>query len=360
MISTNAKRIIFIGDWDMWTDRWVDLEDKSRWNLPWGEFSGWSKDKQQEIKIGEDKFSRVIDSSEYVVRCSWLRTHCSGKFSNKNMYGKKVDAIQLNGKNLLGKGLESDKFKGFVKGFLNPTDLTRTENNYTSDENFSNPILSRPDNIRYRHEATRIYSEMFYREIWVSLGYLYRKLNVLFLKKDYKKIEYIMSNVSLVMDKYSELYKKNISMLNPELFLSLKNEINNYYLTYDEMKDLYNGAKWWAHVTRKESDPDKKHFFEDIISGQQNSMMINRGLQSIYIGLNDKRFEDYEKYIIGYWGIDQTFSHGPVHYNQIAEYRLLTSWIDSGILKYLPEHIDTMNQDYLNSCKNSFKPLYQY
>tara|TARA_Y100000034_G_C6903635_1_gene418699 strand:- start:3345 stop:4427 length:1083 start_codon:yes stop_codon:yes gene_type:complete len=359
MISTNAKRIIFIGDWDQWTNKWINLDDDSLWDLRWDAFSGWGKKRRDEHREGVDKFSRVIDTSDYVVRCSWLRTQFPGTFTNKHMYGKKVNAIQVNGKNLEARVTNSiRKIKRELKSdYLNAVDLTRTENNYTLQEQFSKPVMSKEESKRYKHESTRLYSQMYCDEIWVSLGYLYRRLDKAISLDNNVLIDNIIGDINLVMSKYSELYTQNISMLSSELFLSLRDEIQKYHLTYDELQGMYGGSLWWSHVARDRGDGYIP--FSEIIDGQGESMMINRGLQSIYIGLNDKRFESYDKYIIGHWGIDQAFSHGPTHYNQIAEYRLLTDWVESSVLKYLPEHIDELNQYYVESSDNCFRPLYE-
>ena len=75
-------------------------------------------------------------------------------------------------------------------------------------------------------------------------------------------------------------------------------------------------------------------------------MYINRCLQAMYIMLKDKRFNGHKKFFIGHLGISETFSHGKNHYNQFAEYLLLTEWINKGFINYFPEHIPRCKVHY--------------
>ena len=92
-------------------------------------------------------------------------------------------------------------------------------------------------------------------------------------------------------------------------------------------------------------------------STQKNTFKITRGTQAIYMMINDKRFKDYDKYIIGHYMIINTFSHGNNDVNLLAEYLTVTNWIKEGKVKYLPEYIEKLNanleKSHLLSCGNS-------
>ena len=84
-------------------------------------------------------------------------------------------------------------------------------------------------------------------------------------------------------------------------------------------------------------------------------MWFNRGFEAIMLALNDSRFKKYDKYFIGFNGIG-VMKHNPGDW--FTEYNALTDLIEKGEIKYLPEHIDSLRDTYVNQFKKSLWNLF--
>ena len=96
MISTTSPRIVFVGEHTNWTSKWMYFNDDSNSSYSRNEFSDYKSESHKDSKDSE-RFARFIDTSDFVVRFSKLRT-LSGSSKQRFTYGKKTDAIVVEGK----------------------------------------------------------------------------------------------------------------------------------------------------------------------------------------------------------------------------------------------------------------------
>ena len=96
MISTNSNSVVLVGDYGNWSEEWVDLDAFSNSKLTLKEISGYIEKKDSKFS-NVDIFSRFIDSSDFVVRCSKFRTQVGSPFRLYN-FGRKTDAIVVEGR----------------------------------------------------------------------------------------------------------------------------------------------------------------------------------------------------------------------------------------------------------------------
>ena len=112
MLSTLKKRIIFIGNFRWWYPNWRYLDDASNDNWESRVFLGESYMERNifdnkissrnsaKIATNRMKLNRVIDSSEYVVRCEFGKTaNPTSGFEYKQhpapSYGTKTDILSF-------------------------------------------------------------------------------------------------------------------------------------------------------------------------------------------------------------------------------------------------------------------------
>ena len=111
MISSFKKRIVFIGNFRWWYPEWRFLDEEND-DLEFRDFlgesymeeevfdCGVSRKKGSKIATNRMKLNRVIDSSEYVVRCEFGKTaNPTSGFEYKShpapSYGTKTDIISF-------------------------------------------------------------------------------------------------------------------------------------------------------------------------------------------------------------------------------------------------------------------------
>jgi len=138
-------------------------------------------------------------------------------------------------------------------------------------------------------------------------------------------------------------------------------------LSYMEMKERWQGIPWWERISNP-NKPEKilwgaaiRHGIEydrhkeqvppigwkEFVDIGLAPTTVSRGIEAMYLAMNDSRFNDYDFYFIGYFGLDQAFKGNPYEQKlQLNEYLLLTDWIKKGLIKYLPEYINSENGNY--------------
>lgn len=362
MISTLEKRIISIGDWPNWTEKWIDIHSSLYDSYSLMELTNKKKCKEIKNRI----FDRIIDTSEFVIRCSWMRTR-----SPIGLYGVKTDAVQTTQRVTIPNPSEIEKlisnfsienyepsfrldyYASTLHPFFFPGPSYIDINKFNSKHDYENkydPV------IRGESERQCIINNAFrpsWNETWFSIDHLFRKLN----RVSKLKLEIISERVEKVKDVYESFNGHRVRSLSTDKYLELVEIRRKFHLTFQEMLDAFKGKNWWNDLlaTNRYSQKD----FEEIIESQHEDFMITRGLQSIYSMINDNRFLGYDKYIIGNFGLDQLFKHGKYHYDKIAEYRLLTNWIKTGKVKYLPESLDHLNQELKNNVRFNRMPIFQ-
>ena len=83
----------------------------------------------------------------------------------------------------------------------------------------------------------------------------------------------------------------------------------------------------------------------------KSNLHVNRGLELIWMMMVDPRFNEYDKYIIGVMGINECHKiHNRCLINQWGEYLWMSKYIKEGKLKYLPEHVDVLYEEYEESA----------
>ena len=121
------------------------------------------------------------------------------------------------------------------------------------------------------------------------------------------------------------------------------------------------GNKEWAKPIFKFNDGDDNWMKSESershwMGWVKSNFHVNRGLEIIWMILNDKRFSDYDKYVIGVMGINECFNIGSdCRVNQWGEYLWMSKYIKEGKLKFLPEYVDFLYEDsLLESVDDSF------
>ena len=91
-----------------------------------------------------------------------------------------------------------------------------------------------------------------------------------------------------------------------------------------------------------------------------NNGYISLGTEMIGFMLKDKRFEDYDKYIIGVGGLNEMFNVTETfNWGAWDEQLIISKYIKSGKLKWLPEHVDALYDEYQNKITNTGMNLYE-
>ena len=107
----------------------------------------------------------------------------------------------------------------------------------------------------------------------------------------------------------------------------------------------------WAK-TIKEQRVNKlvtKEFLEHLSSGfigVKESFKVSRGIQAIFMAMNDSRFNEYEIYIDGFFNI----GNSDLINLYFGEYLLISKWINNGDIKFFPEHVESERSLYVNQA----------
>ena len=421
MISTLAPRIVFVGDYGHWSKSWMDLDDELNTNLSRVELGSYNPGLTREERK-QDKFSRFIDSSEFVVRCSKLRT-LSSSGQSSNCYGQKTDAVVTEGKSLnricapeiLKKYLGEKVFECLGLYGMNPTHIGFEEHYYSLEltkgihpiKSYGHPAKERPSILNpnfkktYQQSFGRTIISSANREIWFPIGRTFCTFSEIMFKdicglvtptflknhildrektgldKVRIRLSEIIDNFENVTKKYSEYNSLNTKTLSLNNFLELRNLIDGFWISFEDMDRRWGHKIWWKEILERrkgrlqdigmhhakrsflKSESDKEHTYSDSINLSRSAMHVNRGVEAIWIAMNDERFKEYEFYMIGYYGLDQQFSITPYLSDQLVEYLFLTDLVKSKKIKYLPEHIDDLNEQYDNNCYLNGIPIYR-
>jgi hypothetical protein len=398
MISCNQKRIVFVGDYGEWSSKWFDLDDRDNDKYGRNIFGRLKNEKDDKIfGTKRDKFTRVIDSSEFVVRCSKFRTQYGGGQASQR-FGIKIDAIvaephsitkahKIRSHNITSKGMGLESLHG---KYVNPIDLGSEEVMFdlVKTHGFKsyrqNEVKERQTSVMdsqgvrgFQLYSNSLHSRLKASELWIPVSRTMTAFAKIlfgddctrnmppFLNNELENINYqrghtLVKNIKKIISKYTEYLPKNIKLFDSSGVLRFRNYIDKYWLSFEEMESRWSNAKWWSDTKerRLDADPVRMHGFKELVFGSRSSLHMNRGVEAIGLAMSDKRFQGYDFYIIGYWGLDQQFSHNIYSNSQIPEYRMLTDLINSGRVKYLPEHIDILNEELDNKIEDYNMPIY--
>ena len=212
-------------------------------------------------------------------------------------------------------------------------------------------------------------SSSYNPEIWFPIAKILSSMfeggsfrNWLFEKR-YKGVSFdeILSsyNVGDIAKKFYSNYSKHNNLsykfADAQSVSKLHDECDKVSLTYKEMEEKWNGIPWWESLKKKSNhclDYYKEKHKYPYMHGRYSP--ISRGIEAVWLAMNDSRFHDYNFYTIGYSGISQSFHHLPFFQQlQINEYLLWSKWLKEGKIKHLPESLDEENYRYeKNVIKN--------
>jgi hypothetical protein len=399
MISSLSKRIVFCGNYHLFTKKWNCINDSSNDNMEWDEFIGadnfklnYNSKYSTKAATNRMKLNRVIDSSEYVIRCSF------GKSSNpssltpianrstkgaKSLYGDKTDILVLRELNYTGHSncyeIDASIFQP-VREYAISDDLSVSHGIKT--------ILSDRYNHHYK-ESDSEHNERYYREIgdsysstmvasrsdrikqketWLCSAGMYTEIDRnLFThtisKKSFAKRLPIINKIKQVVE---SRYGINVKHLNPEEYFKYYDELIACHISYKELKKMIAHKKWASRIftTNKSYEKFKwlkeEHEWAEWMETAINNGFMYSGIEAIVTMLNDSRFNDYEKYIIGVGGINEMFHVTPTFtWSAWEERLLLDKYIKTEQLKWLPEHVDELHSKYQHTISKTGMNLCQ-
>ena len=361
MISTLQKRIVFCGNWTYWTPQWNSLDDDNG-DMSYEEFIGKNyikdniadvysktsnKNGLERIAKNRNKLNRVIDSSEYVVRCSFGKT--SNPTSNFTFngspspsYGSKTDVV---GETI---GFSERKKHLLIKNHFNDLQIR-----------FGVPL----EGVRHQDDRRVLKSygsrmvaskmDAFTRkESWVPMCNLYKRiLDGRFtgdgLRKQLERSSKSIADAECIL-------KQGLKGLSIENYIELCKEIQLLSVSYTELKSIIGHKRWSSPFFAFHNGSDRwmkteeeRHQWMRIV---RYNWHVNRGLELIWMMMKDERFKDYDKYIIGVMGINECFKIGlDCRINQWGEYIWMSEKIKNGELFFLPEHVDKLYEE-LDGC----------
>ena len=316
MIQTLNKAVIVVGDFQGDVNRWVDLVGNDYSTKSWSDL--FPKLTKKEL-VTTNKLSGIIDRCEFVIRCSWMRTR-----EPVGRLGRKLDAIQTH-----------------------PVSLVDSVNKIAEREKVCNSqekvVFDRKDDYQwYKWRSTKNKPS----EVWLTPSNMYRKFKGFNKNWSKKEFEFTVQKCIEPIKYIQNLYSCNLKTLSFGNYLELWNELNSFHMNSSELFSLLESSEWGRDLIKKSRFDLEES--KAVIDSQSNSFYINRGTVSMYMVLKDDRFKTYDKYFVGVHGIDQTFAHGHTHYDQFAEYRMITHWLKNGTFKYLPEHSDLLSSRIKN------------
>ena len=363
MIKTLAKRVVFVGDYRKWIlpppHKWLDFDDPSNKDLSWKEIT-----KNLDSNDYTDIYSRIIDQSEFVVRCSALRTRSNQFQSNQIPYGSKIDALVLRQKSLLTLPNSADSYMDNI--YFDDTEMLYNlhylygfpiETNLLEVSNSNEPTkMSKPEIRMYNRAQQKYYIDSVVKETWLPISYLMHMVLTDYgiRKKRYGSIEKCIESFINVRKKFSEHRGSDLKSLTIDRFIELIYEKLSLWCSFEELSERYGHCIWWKeYIEHKKSNPFiKKRGFSQAVKEERDVFYMTRGLESIHMIMSDPRFKSYDKYIIGVLGMDQQWS-GPPNPDFFLEYRYLTSLIKKGLLKYLPHHVDELSKVQSETLRNN-------
>ena len=91
----------------------------------------------------------------------------------------------------------------------------------------------------------------------------------------------------------------------------------------------------------------KEDEWEEWMEYVSTNGFANNGQEMMWMMLSDSRFEDYDKYFIGHFGLNEMFHVTPWYWsNMWGEYFFLSKYIKQKKIRYLPEYIDDLYKEY--------------
>ena len=354
MLSTQKKRIIFCGNWTYWYPNWNYLDDDNS-KMSYDEFIGKdymkknitnkNSDDMERVAEQRNKLNRVIDSSEYVIRCSHGKTsNPTSSFtfhgSPSPSYGSKTDVVGF-----FLDFIQRKKYK-VIKNHFNDLEV-RFGINEDGKNNTERWILK---SYGSRMVASQM-DEINKKESWMPVANFYKIiLNETLSGNDLRR------RISRSLNSISDaecILGQSLKTLSIDSYIELCNQVKNDSISYDELKNMIRHKKWSEPFFKFHNDShrwmkteEERCQWMDLV---KSNWHVNRGLELIWMMMEDKRFEDYDKYIIGVMGINECFKFGlDCQVNQWGEYIWMSNKIKNKELLFLPEHVDDLYDNFLN------------
>ena len=398
MVSSLEKRIVFCGNYRWWYPEWRYLDGDNS-SMTKNEFFGeeymnrhiFDRALKKGVKtaVPRMKLNRVIDSSEYVVRCNFGKTSVpTVGFEYKKLpsasYGAKTDILSF-----WGDFTQSAPYDGLFENGVNRPDFNHEttpipkrqegliHNNFndlsvrmgypsrhhnsqslsvhnSQDEN--DEILGRVLEYYGNRMIASQLDEINKKESWISMNYLYRKFIVENTDLDKLRSVQQIEKANRLIEFIEDVHGVNVKFLAVDDYIALCQDVSRFAVSYEELKNMISGKDWakdllGSNKSHPLSESDSWMEEESVRSMWMDSVRLNyhvgRGLECIWIIMNDPRFKHYDKYIIGTMGINEYFRTGEdCLLNEFAQYQWTSHYIKNGSLKYLPEHVDRLYEKY--------------
>tara|TARA_Y100000034_G_scaffold33133_1_gene40660 strand:+ start:1647 stop:2930 length:1284 start_codon:yes stop_codon:yes gene_type:complete len=393
MIQSLGKRIIFCGNYRVFPPKWRFINDESNNDMSFGEFAGYDNfnynyavhlDKDAKAATNRMKLNRIIDSSEYVIRLN------HGKMSNpsfnlhgsnpnevgpSSVYGGKTDIL----------GLRELNYGGDVPGRQWKAEHWGTTDDHIIAINIYNDltvklgiktIISDKYNWRW-DESNEDHNESMYREVGnyyssmmigsemdeIKQKEIWLCMSEIYIDTDNEGYMHPSSreHIANMLPIFKETIKKveikygiNINFLSEEDYHNFYGEMYETHINYKDLKDLIGHKKWAIdHMYTIHPEADKNGWCKSELEWEEwmtcciNNGYLSPGAEMIAILINDKRFDDYDKYIIGVGGLNEMFNvTSTFNWSAWEEQFIISKYIKSGKLKWLPEHIDSLHANY--------------
>lgn len=414
MINSLAKRIVIIAHYPKFLSEWRFFDDESNSKMDWKSFTGIRGEGdliRGHIPYVVDWSEYVV---RFGYRHGFRKSALSPDVSNPDglpkelSYGRKADILgkkegsfsrYIETDNYSSKFTNSTPFRQLTSFDINVASLfgvkSPASKTCSTSVNINNDIDSMVENgsmcLNY-NISPQLYQDYFnftltmqglhgVKEVWVDfMGFLYG-LNTNSGRDLYKTLKEIIGRSVEFFDLIESVFGLKVKHLTIDQYMELVEKVSSEHISYDILTEMI-GHKLWGKQFLSDEEclrPDgsvdngsyckklsKSEYIINNKRGSQNNlgikpytifksqknMCINMGLQAIEITLNDSRFDDYDIYIAGFFGINEHFRCSP-WFDNLSEYFLLSKYLKEGKVKYLPERVIELSSESANIVRNT-------
>ena len=356
MIATKSKRLIVVGNWPCSTDNWIRLEDS--YGMTGDEFFGVKK-------LQEIDNARVIDSFEYIVRPFRCR-----------YFGKKTGRQTTIQYSFWAYDGWNPRLRGLCKFGVTPNNKDHTLFSGALGFRIGIPDISHNQIGRkdYDMESHFNYASFGYRkymssgqmsdayslgsgcnEMWIHVSNFY---HFCFRLKSLKQIKEanVIGLFKEIVNYWSEKYNLNIKFLSVDDYLEILSWYKGFHMSDIEAYEYICDMKWFDSKSFSHYAKMMKEQSEGRVKIKSRRNWFNRGFEALMVALKDDRFKQYEIYFYGMHGIGLMKSKTGEF---LTEYLALTELIDKKKVFYLPEKINSLKEQYVESVSKNLWHMFR-